>query len=112
MTSLIAAVRNTVLSAPEVTRLSSLRRSIALFSQDQAADSVYLIEEGLVKITRTNHHGGRIILTVRGPGELVGEEALAEKQEQYYADAEVLTTASIFRIPKEAFRRAFWSTRS
>lgn len=109
MTSLLAAVRNAVLSAPEVTRLASLRRATALFSQDQAADSVYLIDEGLVKLTRTNHHGGRIILTIRGPGQLAGEEALAGTEEGYYSEAEVLTNATLYRVPKEVFKRALLS---
>ena len=106
MTSLATAIRNVVLSAPEVTRLSSLRRATSLFSQDQPADSVYLIEEGLVKLTRVNHRGDRIILTIRGPQELVGEEALAETRPIYYTEAEVLTTATIFRIPRGLLHRA------
>lgn len=106
MSSLVAAVRNAVLSAPEVTRLSSLRRATALFSQNQAADSVYLIDEGLVKMTRTNNSGGRIILNVRGAGQLVGEEALADGRPAYYAEAEVLTPATLFRIPREVFSQA------
>ena len=106
MISLASALRSVVLAAPEVTRLSSLRRSTALFSQDQSADSVYLIEEGLVKLSRTNEHGSRIILTIRGPGHLVGEEALADGHHAYYSEAEVLTPATLYRIPREILSRA------
>lgn len=107
--SLATAIRNVVLSAPEVTRLASLRRSTSLFSQDQAGDSVYLIDEGLVKLTRMNNRGDRIILTIRGPQELAGEEALADSQPTYYTDADVLTTATIFRIPRALLSRAVTS---
>ena len=107
--SLATAIRNVVLSGPEVTRLASLRRSTSLFSQDQAGDSVYLIDEGLVKLTRMNNRGNRIILTIRGPGELAGEEALADTRPTYYTDAEVLTTATIFRIPRALLSRAVTS---
>ena len=110
MTSLATAIRNVVLSSPEVTRLSSLRRSTSLFSQDQAADSVYLIEEGLVKLTRMNQRGNRIILTIRGPNELAGEEALAENEPKYYTEAEVLTPAAIFRVPRGLLNRALLSS--
>ena len=110
MTSIATAMRNAVLSAPEVTRLSSLRRSTSLFSQDQAADSVYLIDDGLVKLTRMNQRGNRIILTVRGPQELAGEEALAENEPKYYTEAEVLTPATIFRIPRGVLNRALSSS--
>jgi CRP/FNR family transcriptional regulator, cyclic AMP receptor protein len=110
VTSLATAIRNVVLSSPEVTRLSSLRRSTSLFSQDQAADSVYLIEEGLVKLTRMNQRGNRIILTIRGPNELAGEEALAESEPKYYTEAEVLTPATIFRIPRGLLNRSLLSS--
>lgn len=106
MSSLESAIRSNALTATEVTRLASLRRSTALFSQDQPADSVYWIEEGLVKLTRTNHRGGRIILTVRGPGQLVGEEALADTRPPYSAEAEVLVLATLYRIPREVLNRA------
>jgi CRP/FNR family transcriptional regulator, cyclic AMP receptor protein len=110
VTSLATSMRSVVLSAPEVTRLSSLRRSTSLFSQDQAADSVYFIDEGLVKLTRVNHRGDRIILTIRGPQELVGEEALTETRPTYYTEAEVLTAAAIFRIPRGLLNRALLSS--
>ena len=105
MTSLANTVRTTLLSAPEISRLSHLRRSTGLFSQEQPADAVYFIEDGLVKLTRNSSGGGRIILTIRGSGHLVGEEALMQEPTSYYAEAEVLTAAIIFRIPREvAFR--------
>ena len=106
LTSLVPIAQTALLSAPEAIRLGSLRRSTILFSQEQAGDSVYLIEEGLVKITRTNEVGSRIILTIRGPGDLVGEEALASDVQSYYGEAEVLTPATIYRIPREVAARS------
>jgi CRP/FNR family transcriptional regulator len=94
-------VRSALLSAPDTTRLSSLRRSTTLFSQGQSADAIYFIEDGLVKLTRTNEAGGRIILSICGPGQLAGEEALSEDVRRYYAEAEVLSAANIHRITRE-----------
>ncbi len=105
MNPLASAVRGVLLSAPEVSRLSALRRSTSLFSQGQLADSLYFLEDGLVKLTRTNKVGGRIILTIRGPGHLVGEEALAQDQQSYTGEAEVLTSASVYRIPRDVLAR-------
>src|SRR5436305_5956244 len=115
LTSLVPIAQTALLSAPEAIRLGSLRRSTILFSQEQAADSVYYIEEGLVKITRTNQVGSRIILTIRGPGDLVGEEALASDVKNYYGEGEVLTPATIYRIPRDIAARptrenAEWSS--
>lgn len=106
MTSLASVVRSALASMPEATRLTSLRRSTSLFSQDQLADSVYYIDDGLVKLTRTNTRGGRIILAICGPGHLIGEETLREEAPHYYAEAEVLSTATVFRVPREAFVHA------
>lgn len=106
MTSLANAVRATLLSAPEISRLSHLRRSTGLFQQGQTADAVYFLEDGLVKLTRASTSGGRIILTIRGGGDLAGEEALLMEPGQYYTEAEVLTTATVYRIPREVVSRA------
>ena len=106
MTPLSTAVRSALLSAPDAIRLSSLRRSTTLFSQNQTADAIYFVEEGLVKLTRTNQSGGRIILSICGPGHLVGEETLSEEAHRYYTDAEVLSTANIYRITRETMAHA------
>ncbi|HEX3685074.1 MAG TPA: Crp/Fnr family transcriptional regulator [Bryobacteraceae bacterium] len=106
MTSLASAVRTSLLSAPEVSRLASLRRSTSLFSQGQTADAVYFIEDGLVKLTRTNDRGGHIILSICGPGHLIGEEALTTDTQIYYTEAEVLSTSNIYRIPRETLVQA------
>ncbi len=71
------------------------------------ADAIFFIEDGLVKLTRNSDSGGRIILTVRGAGHLVGEEALIDDSFQYYTEAEVLTTATIYRIPRESVSRSY-----
>lgn len=100
MSSLAFAMRTMLLPQPEVSRVASIRRSTSLFSQGQAADSLYFVDDGLVKLTRTNDSGDRIILSICGPGELVGEEVLAEDASSYQADAEALTTASLYQIPR------------
>ncbi len=107
MTSLAPEVKNSLLQAPEVTHLRDLRRSTILFSQNQPTDSLYLLEEGLVKLTRTNEVGSRIILSIRGPGDLLGEEVLAEPQQGFYTEAEVLTNAVVAQIPRETLKQVF-----
>ena len=106
MTALSYAVRTALLSAYYVSRITSVLRSTSLFSQGQAADALYFIDDGLIKLTRTNERGGRIILAIHGPGHLVGEEAMAEGSHNYYTEAEVLSTANLLRISREALTRA------
>lgn len=106
MSSLASVLRSAVLSSPDVSRVASLRRAVPVFTQNQSADALYFIEEGLVKLTRTNESGGRIILSVFGSGELVGDEALSEDLSAYQSDAEVVTTASLYKIRRETMSNA------
>lgn len=109
MTSLASAMRNVLTSVPEVSRMASVRRTTTLFSQSQPADSVYFLDDGLVKLTRTNHGGGRIILGICGPGHIIGEEALADDAATYYSEAEILSQSSLLRVPREAMVRTLAS---
>lgn len=99
------ALRAQLLPLPEVSRLSSLRRFTSVFSQGQPADALYFIDDGLVKLTRTNDGGDRIILAICGPGDLIGEEVMSAGSSVYQADGEVLTPASLYRIPRDTLRR-------
>jgi CRP/FNR family transcriptional regulator, cyclic AMP receptor protein len=106
VSSLASIARSVLLQLPEVTRFASLRRSTCLYSQGQIADCIYLIEDGLVKLTRTNSRNGRIILAICGSGHIVGEEALAGDSAIYRAEAEVLAPAAVFRVPREILSRS------
>lgn len=105
VTALLQALHSQLLPLPEVSRLSSLRRFTSLFTQGQPADALYFIDEGLVKLTRTNDGGDRIILTICGTGDFIGEEVMSANNGTYQADAEVLTAASLYRVPRETLRR-------
>lgn len=107
MTNLSDAVRSVLISAPEVGPPLPLFRGAILFQQDQIADKLYLIESGLVKLTRTSDNGGQQILSVLGPNQLVGEECLAERPSTHQAEAECMTNGSLFVIPVTAIRRMF-----
>jgi CRP/FNR family transcriptional regulator len=80
-----------------------------LFSQGQPADSVYFFDDGLVKLTRTNDGGGRIILAICGPGHIIGEEALTDDAATYYSEAEILSQSSLLRVPRDAMVRTLAS---
>ncbi|MBV9304290.1 MAG: Crp/Fnr family transcriptional regulator [Acidobacteriaceae bacterium] len=101
MSSLAPDVATVLTTQPEVSHVGPIRRSSLLFSQDQAADSLYLIQEGLVKLVRRSDTGSRMILCISGPKELIGEEGLSETLSAYQADAEALTICSGYRIPRQ-----------
>ena len=97
--------KDLLLSEADVSRLSAVRRSTALFSQGEKADAVYFIEEGLIKLTRTNSTGGRLILSVYGPNDLVGEESLSGGNSHYHAEAEVLSPSIVYKVPSSSIKR-------
>ncbi len=106
MHDLPALLKNLLLSQPDVIRLSALRRSTCLFVQGERADALYFIEEGLIKLTRTRSHAGRLILSVYGRDEVVGEECLFCGEPRYHAEATVMTAAAtVHRIPCETMQR-------
>jgi len=98
-------LNNLLFSQPDVIRLPALRRTTCLFTQGERADSLYFLEEGLIKLTRTDPYAGRLILSVLGPDELFGEECLFCGEHEYHTEAEVLSSATVYRIPAAALDR-------
>ncbi len=106
MNLLKSAIQDELRALPDAIRLPSLQRCTSLYAQSQAADAVFLVEDGLVKLTKTNETGAKIILAICGPGQLVGEEALSESAQSYYTEAVALTSATVQRIPGQAILAA------
>ncbi|MCQ9368604.1 Crp/Fnr family transcriptional regulator [Brevibacterium sp. 50QC2O2] len=54
----------------------SLRRGTVLFHEGDSGDELYIISSGKLKLGRESSDGRENLLTVLGPGEIVGELAL------------------------------------
>jgi CRP/FNR family transcriptional regulator, cyclic AMP receptor protein len=110
LTSLAPFLRSSLLHLPEVTRLTSLRRSTRIYSQDQVANFLYLVDEGLVKLTRTNESSNQFILSFRGPNAILGEEALSTQERVYHCEAEAVSAScSVYKIPYQLLSDAITS---
>jgi CRP/FNR family cyclic AMP-dependent transcriptional regulator len=105
VTTLASNVRSVLLSASEVGPLHRLRRESVLFHQRQEAVGVFLIEAGLVKLTRTSKDGGRLILSVAGSNQLVGEECLTQGSGCYFASSACVTEVTGYHVPIFTLRR-------
>ncbi len=96
------------LSEAERETLSSLgtRRSYprgaAIFHERQEADSVLLVLDGHVKVTRATSSGKEALLAFRGPGELVGELAAIDGQTRS-ATAVAVDDVSALVVPASGF---------
>lgn len=98
-------MRSVLLSASEGTPHNRLHRNSVLFYQGQAQDGVYLIESGMVKLTSTSRDGSRLILSVAGPNQLVGEECLVNGAAAYNTEAASLNEVTVSRVPLSGLMR-------
>lgn len=55
----------------------SCKRNTTFFFAYEQSDSIYLVKQGRVKLTRTSAEGREVILDILGPGEIFGELAIA-----------------------------------
>jgi CRP-like cAMP-binding protein len=107
LNTLGTTVRGVLVSAPEVGPLLHLRRDSILFHQKQDAEALFLIEVGLIKLTRTGRNHAKQIISVLGPHQLVGEECVSNDGLTYWAEGECLTDTTAYRIPVASVRRLF-----
>ncbi len=56
------------------------KRNTAFFFAQEQSDSIYLVKQGRVKLTRTSSEGREVILDILGPGEIFGELAIAGEE--------------------------------
>ena len=76
--------------------------AIGLFKQGAAAQNVYLIEEGLVKLIRVEPSGREMIVGLRSPGWMVGAASVILGN-KYAFSATTLTSCQLRRIPVNVF---------
>lgn len=75
-----------------------------LFEEGQAASSLFLVESGSLKLTRTTTRGRPSVLALLGPGDLVGELSLLDGQPRG-ATATTVTPTSVLELTDQAFDR-------
>jgi CRP/FNR family transcriptional regulator, cyclic AMP receptor protein len=88
--------------------LSKLRKGDVLFSQGDAAHSVFYIQKGKVKIAVVSEHGKEAVVAVLGPDEFCGEGCLtgqplrmATASAMTNCEIMTLTSAAMFRVLRE-----------
>ena len=84
--------------------ISKYRKNQKVFSQGDAADSVFYIQKGKIKVTVVSEHGKEAVVAILGNDEFCGEGCLAG-QPKRIASATALTECEIMRIEKEALIR-------
>lgn len=74
-----------------------------LIMQEEPGDTVFLLLDGSVKVYKTRPDGGEVILSVLGPGEVVGELSVADPLERW-ASVATLEESRLLWIDGERFR--------
>jgi len=77
------------------------RGGIRIFSEGEDAQALYLLDTGVVRLSRHFRSGDRQVLSFMWPGDLIG---LAEEG-RYVNSAETLSATTAFRLPLERLRR-------
>jgi CRP/FNR family transcriptional regulator, cyclic AMP receptor protein len=85
--------------------MSKYSKDQLVFSQGEAADSVFYIQKGKIKITIVSQQGKEAVIAVLGPDEFFGEGCLAG-QPLRIASAAAMTECQIMRLKKVTIIRA------
>ena len=83
----------------------SLTKGTQIYSQGQAANAVYFIEQGKVRLSVLSQAGKEAILGVLGPGEFCGEGCLA-RQPWRMGSATALMSTSVVKVERTALLQA------
>jgi CRP/FNR family transcriptional regulator, cyclic AMP receptor protein len=79
--------------------MSDLRKNEVVFRQSAAADAVFYIQKGKIKIVVSSEQGKEAVVGVMGPGEFFGEGCLIG-QPLRLATAKAMTESQVVRVSK------------
>ena len=84
--------------------ISSRSRNDRIFAQGDAADSIFYIQEGRVKLTVLSHQGKEAVVAILGPGTFFGEGCLAGQLVRM-ATAVAMSDCVVMRLAKHEMIR-------
>lgn len=61
------------------TKMTKAPKKQIIYFPEESSNSVYLVKNGKVKISRMSEDGREIIIAILGPGEIFGESAITDK---------------------------------
>jgi len=84
-----------------------VKKNHLIFSQGDAADAVFYMQTGRVKLSMLSPQGKEAVVAILGPGDFLGESCLEAGKPVSFATATVLDAATLVRIEKTAMTRLF-----
>lgn len=86
-------------------KIIELKPKRAIFAQGNAADSIFYIQKGRVKLTVVSQAGKEATITLLCAGDFVGEEAIAAVAGLRLASATALTACTVLQIGRDEMIR-------
>ena len=77
-----------------------LKKGQTIFSQGDAANAVFYVQKGKIRLTVISKRGKEATISLLGAGNFLGEECIATIQPQRMATATALTPANVLRIER------------
>lgn len=87
----------------------SFQRGAAVMFQDEPDERVIILSTGRVKVTHVDHAGHEMLLSIRDPGDVLGELAFIDSQPRI-ATVTTLEPVEALVMAAETFRRHLEST--
>lgn len=81
------------------TKITKVPKKHIIYFPDESSNSVYLVKQGKVKISKMSEDGREIIIAILGPGEIFGESAITHegsKREEFAEAAEETILCNMF----------------
>ena len=85
--------------------LADVARGATVFAQGDAADSIFYVRKGKIKLSVVSKRGKEAIVALLGPGEFIGEEAVACNHPTRLATATALLDSTLLKISKKEMAR-------
>jgi CRP/FNR family cyclic AMP-dependent transcriptional regulator len=86
-------------------KIMAFEKRQTLFSQGDAANAIFYIQKGKIKLTVNSKRGKEATIALLGVGDFVGEECIAAIQPQRMATAAALTASTVLRIERKEMVR-------
>lgn len=87
-----------------VSQMASSRKREVIYFPEESSNTIYMLKQGKVKISRISPDGQTMTMALIGPGEIFGEAAILG-QTIHENIAEVVEDAVVCAIDKEEFQR-------
>jgi CRP/FNR family cyclic AMP-dependent transcriptional regulator len=85
--------------------IADLKKDQSVFSQGDAADAVFYIQKGKIKLTVISTRGKEATVALLGSGNFLGEECISAIQPHRMATATALVPSTILRIERSEMVR-------